>query len=69
MELPLQHVALNRVFLGNPGTGKTTVAGLYGKILAEIGLLSVGDVVLATPPDFVGSALGPDVGTLLGRLV
>ncbi|KAH8063637.1 ATP binding protein [Aureococcus anophagefferens] len=58
LELPLQHVALNRVFLGNPGTGKTTVAGLYGKILAEIGLLSVGDVVLATPPDFVGSALG-----------
>ncbi|GJE97542.1 hypothetical protein PsYK624_137630 [Phanerochaete sordida] len=49
---------LNRVFLGNPGTGKTTVAKLYGQILADIGLLSNGEVVLKTPADFIGSALG-----------
>ncbi|EPQ56111.1 P-loop containing nucleoside triphosphate hydrolase protein, partial [Gloeophyllum trabeum ATCC 11539] len=51
-------VSLNRVFLGSPGTGKTTVAKLYGQILAELGLLSNGDVVTKNPSDFIGGALG-----------
>ncbi|KAK3370713.1 P-loop containing nucleoside triphosphate hydrolase protein [Lasiosphaeria ovina] len=47
---PIQY-SLNKLFLGNPGTGKTTVAKLYGEILVALGLLSKGE-------DFVGAALG-----------
>lgn len=54
---PMQ-VALNRCFIGSPGTGKTTVAKMYGKILADIGMLSSGEVVVKNPSDFIGSVLG-----------
>ncbi|KAF9223027.1 P-loop containing nucleoside triphosphate hydrolase protein [Gyrodon lividus] len=54
---PMQ-MSLNRVFLGSPGTGKTSVAKLYGQILADLGLLSNGEVVVKNPADFVGAHLG-----------
>ncbi|KAI8896071.1 hypothetical protein BC833DRAFT_599019, partial [Globomyces pollinis-pini] len=51
-------VPMNRLFLGNPGTGKTTCAALYGKFLKHLGYLSKGDVVLKAASDFVGSHVG-----------
>eukprot|EP00762_Andalucia_godoyi_P008529 ANDGO_01319.mRNA.1 Protein cfxQ homolog len=49
---------LNRVFLGSPGTGKTTVAKLFGEIVCSLGLLSKGDLIIKKPADFLGGALG-----------
>ncbi|KAL4944390.1 hypothetical protein BDV06DRAFT_233392 [Aspergillus oleicola] len=57
-EEPLVEFTLNRVFLGSPGTGKTTVAKLYGEILVHVGYLSNGEVIVKNPADFVGAALG-----------
>ena len=42
-EKPPVLYSLNRVFLGSPGTGKTSVAKLYGQVLAHIGQLSNGE--------------------------
>ena len=52
-EKPLE-MPLNRLFLGNPGTGKTTTAVLYGKILKGLGILSDGAVELKNPVDLMG---------------
>jgi SpoVK/Ycf46/Vps4 family AAA+-type ATPase len=50
--------SLNRVFLGPPGTGKTMVSKIYGQLLADLGLLSSGDVVIKNPSDFIGAYIG-----------
>lgn len=42
-EEPPVEYTLNKVFLGSPGTGKTTVAKIYGQILVDLGLLSNGE--------------------------
>ncbi|KAI9667845.1 MAG: hypothetical protein M1821_000664 [Bathelium mastoideum] len=57
-EMPLVDCSLNKLFLGNPGTGKTSVAKLYGQVLLDMGLLSSSEVVIKTPSDFIGEALG-----------
>lgn len=47
-EKPPVDYTLNRVFLGSPGTGKTSVAKLYGQILVDIGMLSNGECMYTT---------------------
>lgn len=54
LEMPCIHMR----FLGNPGTGKTTVARIIGKLLAEKGVLRVGAFIERNSRELCGRYIG-----------
>lgn len=56
--LTSKEISYHMTFEGNPGTGKTTVARIVGKIFKSLGVLKKGHLIEATREDLVASYSG-----------
>lgn len=66
--LSKSHKTLHMAFLGNPGTAKTTVARIVGRMYKSMGLISKGQFIEASRTDLIAEYQG-QTATKVKRLV